>query len=1496
MNVRKIMFLMLLITTFCIHDAFAVDVQIVMNNTSKTMTLMNKANETTIDVGQPDGNKYSFSADPGTYVLTGYDTENVMNGTIEIAIDEESNVFNIFTAQVYATNSGWVYGDDYEIGLEVLSREGVAIPTTIGSLNNSTRKTFLISNGYTYIATFIPAATHCDEGYMSTFKTGTVSGNVTVTAAIPMGYEYNVTVDGDYNFFLGYKIKHFVPFSKVEPTSIELNGDVKTYKYILADKQVYNYRAYQDNQLTYAGYFTMNPDPTKVPELSFSATSTSVQDAKKINHSVKDNAGYETGDIFLNINAKGFIQMDVNDTKDVLAMRTWELTDNTTNNYFIEPSFHYTVINLNGEIDNSVVRFDKYTTDVDPWVKMTAVGNGTAIVLVTYDAINLNKYSSQNKESFLGGEFWGAIWPENTGVYVVNVGNAASGVEPNMTINELYNQNTKKVSGAFVDAEHDVFYYLDNEEGFTYSFTPTGVTDVEIAYPIIGEQMTTYNGFSSTGVSCEDGTYSVLLKNGRNIIRMKDANDNYVYQVLTAKECHRDITNLNRGGDVFYPGDYVKIQYSGLRHPANKLAGIYNMSASVLYNGTPSDETLILGSGQYNFGSSESAQSVTVQISPEWDVNSNPDFVLNEGVIQVTGFGDPIGNHRITTKALGRNPNFTAISHKTYFGQLPDVSLQMADFDNSNLPANGWDGQSMSEPSLVDGVYQIGTGAELAWLSNEVNVNKNYTIDAKLLNEIDLCDFNWTPIGGNTAATAYQGSFDGNGYGIKNLFVYSSKTYQGLFGYINNATIKNLTVDGSVSSTANYTAGVAAYSKNSTISKCVNNAVINGKQYVSGITSYASGQTVISCCENHSNITASSALAAGITSYLESANGVVTDCFNSGNISATGTLASLVAQVNNANGTVKNNLNIGNVNSSAATTGNVYVGTADRPNITNNYVLNHYAKGQNLEMVVSPDQLASGEIAHKLGDAWGQTIGTDSLPVIGGMKVYKGLDAYTNSNVADYSDQYTLAILTFEDEDVKPGFENLSGASNWSELIDSPQYGGPLLYGESGMGDFEQYYSWTDGGNTFLHSELGEGWGSYCFWSGGHAISHYGSSEIEKYGDYTSQLTVYNKNAEGMATSGCGHNGSDNFAVHNGYSDNSGFSLSDESLPSLTFGDGVARVIDHMYVNSTNYLLTCICHGNSLTSSIEDNDWVKIVATGYNGDETTSTAEFYLCKGKNLTDNNEIFYVSDWTKFDLSELGLVTKVVFNILGSSDNGYGFSQPAYFAYDDVAVRIPVSGGMTLVDKSVYDNEVAYNVGSLTYTRNFGTTNWQPLYVPFESDYSDWMDKVDIAKINDYENNGNILTVSYLESGDKVEANTHYFIRAKQLGEVSVVVDNTTLVPAENKTVTYGDLTFTGTYSPTTIQPSSSYVLYDGELSRTNNQYALSAMRWFVDSNPSYNAKIVIQFGENDTNVINLVGSDNSGNSVFNIDGTRKQGAGRGLNIIRNTNGTVTKMYIK
>ena len=265
------------------------------------------------------------------------------------------------------------------------------------------------------------------------------------------------------------------------------------------------------------------------------------------------------------------------------------------------------------------------------------------------------------------------------------------------------------------------------------------------------------------------------------------------------------------------------------------------------------------------------------------------------------------------------------------------------------------------------------------------------------------------------------------------------------------------------------------------------------------------------------------------------------------------------------------------------------------------------------------------------------------------------------------ADDYELRVLTFEDADYKGGV-NFAGGNNWSSLIDDPQYGGEMLYGSSGAGvsSESEAYQWTDTGNTELHNILSEGYGTWCYWSGGHAISNYNSGDIAAYSGFQTQLTVYKKGVSGLSRTGGGHNGSNNFAVHYGYADNSGFGLGKDALPALTFADGKERVIDHMYVTNTTYALNCYIDGNGLTAKIGPDDWVKLVATGYdiNGTETGNTS-IYLCKGP---DN----IIMDWTKWDLSSLGKVAKVTFNVTGSSDNGYGFSQPAYFAYDDVAVR--------------------------------------------------------------------------------------------------------------------------------------------------------------------------------------------------------------------------------
>ena len=281
---------------------------------------------------------------------------------------------------------------------------------------------------------------------------------------------------------------------------------------------------------------------------------------------------------------------------------------------------------------------------------------------------------------------------------------------------------------------------------------------------------------------------------------------------------------------------------------------------------------------------------------------------------------------------------------------------------------------------------------------------------------------------------------------------------------------------------------------------------------------------------------------------------------------------------------------------------------------------------------------------------------------------------------------YELRVLTFEDADYKGG-TNFAGGTNWSSLIDDPQYGGKLLYPNGGgTTDVSEAYTWTDANNTGLTHTLPFSFGNYCYWGGGHAVSNYVSGEFTTYGDFNNQLTVYQKDTTGLKRTGGGHNGSDNFAVHFGYKDNSGYTDS-QILPSFSFANGETHVIDHMYVNNICYAVNCYLNGNGLTAKIDDSDWVKLTATGYGADGVkTGEASIYLCNGpKNI--------VLDWTKFDLSGLGEVAKVEFNITGSSDNGYGFSQPAYFAYDDVAVRFDL---FPQLKKGVTDTEATVQTG--------------------------------------------------------------------------------------------------------------------------------------------------------------------------------------------------------
>ena len=121
-----------------------------------------------------------------------------------------------------------------------------------------------------------------------------------------------------------------------------------------------------------------------------------------------------------------------------------------------------------------------------------------------------------------------------------------------------------------------------------------------------------------------------------------------------------------------------------------------------------------------------------------------------------------------------------------------------------NSQTDTWDGSAIDTSWAGDGSegnpYKIATGAQLASLAQKVASCRGKYF--KLTADIDLANHEWTPIGRLTADyinTAFKGNFDGGGHTISNLFIANSSDFSvGLFGYIDNATISNLRVSGSI--------------------------------------------------------------------------------------------------------------------------------------------------------------------------------------------------------------------------------------------------------------------------------------------------------------------------------------------------------------------------------------------------------------------------------------------------------------------------------------------------------------------------------------------------------------------------------------------------------------------------------------------------------------------------------------------------------------------------
>ena len=225
--------------------------------------------------------------------------------------------------------------------------------------------------------------------------------------------------------------------------------------------------------------------------------------------------------------------------------------------------------------------------------------------------------------------------------------------------------------------------------------------------------------------------------------------------------------------------------------------------------------------------------------------------------------------------------------------------------------AGAWDGKTQTEPQTDEnGVYRIGTGAELAWF---VAKSKDADVSGVLTADINLGKYAWLNISSSKKVVLDGASFEITGLNAT----------AGLFAQIgSNSYIHDLTIRGAVSGKGSAGA-IAGYASGTApkIANCFNYAVITSTgNNVGGLVGYTYQNAVIENCANFGAVTGGSSVG-GIIGGTVSNGSTITGCYNTAEISATGSKAGGIIGGTSSEMTVTSCYNTGKI--SGTTSGGI---------------------------------------------------------------------------------------------------------------------------------------------------------------------------------------------------------------------------------------------------------------------------------------------------------------------------------------------------------------------------------------------------------------------------------------------------------------------------------------------------------------------------------------------------------------------------------------------